>query len=341
MANEQPQAHYRGSAAWMAANNPLIFAGELAFEKDTLKFKFGDGITLWNALPYAGQFSLATASDVLFSNTAEPATPAIDTAKFFFRKLAGRMRAMVKGPSGLATLLSTDPATNYALRVIPNTTTTFTTLGGALTTIGTISHPAPTEQYGVTSNLISAATANATVGTSGAVSSFLRGSVVGANGFEFSARLGFPDASYDQTGVATTGTRIFVGLSDQTFSTGTVNADAPTGHFCGFRRNHVNAAQQHANWQFQCRDGTTTFNVDTGMLFVAGKMYDFRIFCGPQANKIGWAVFNLTDNTEAQGEVTTNLPGSAIYMRPGWQLLTIQALARNVRQQLLTCESDR
>jgi hypothetical protein len=30
-----------------------------------------------------------------------------------------------------------------------------------------------------------------------------------------------------------------------------------------------------------------------------------------------------------------------VYMRPGWQLLTIQALARNVRQQLLTCESDR
>jgi hypothetical protein len=330
-----------GTAAQWTTANPVLMQREMGVETDTRRMKFGDGVTAWASLTYAGEFSLATATNVLFSNTPEPATPAADTANFFIRKLAGRMRAMVKGPSGLAALLATDSATNYALRVIPNTTTTFTIQGGALTTIGTISHPAPTEQYGVTSNLVSAATANATVGTSGAVSAFVRGSVVGANGFEFSVRLGFPDASYDQTGAATTGTRIFVGLSDQAFSTGTVNSDAPTGHFCGFRRNHVNAAQQHANWQFQCRDGTTAFSVDTGMLFVAGKMYDFRIFCGPQANKIGWAIFNLTDNTEQQGEVTTNLPGAAVYMRPGWQLLTIQALARNVRQQLLTCESDR
>lgn len=330
-----------GTAAQWTTANPVLMQREMGVETDTRRMKFGDGVTAWASLAYAGQFSLASATDVLFSNTPEPTTPSANTVEFYARKIAGRMRFLMKGPSGLATLFATDQASNYALRVVPNTTTTLGVTGGALTSVGTISHPAPTEQWGVTSNFVSAATANATVGTSGATTTFVRGSVVGANGFEMSARLGFPDASYDQTGAATTGTRIFVGLSDQAFSTGTVNADAPVGHFCGFRRNHVNAAQQHANWQFQCRDGTTAFNVDTGMPFVAGKMYDFRIFCGPQANKIGWAIFNLTDNTEAQGEVTSNLPGAAVYMRPGWQLLTIQALARNVRQQLLTCESDR
>jgi hypothetical protein len=330
-----------GTSAGLATLNEVLIQGELCWEIDTRKFKFGDGVTAWSALPYAGQFSLATATDVLFSNTPEPATPAADTVEFYARKFAGRMRFFMKGPSGLATMLGTDQATNYALRVVPNTTTTLSVQGGTLTVVGTVSHPAATEQWGVTSNFFVSALANATAGISSSTTTFVRGSVVGANGFMFLTRLGFPDSTYDQTGAATTGTRIFVGLSDLVFSTGTVNSDTPSGHFCGFRRNHVNGGQQHANWQFQCRDGTTTFNVDTGMPFVAGKMYDFGIFCGPQANKIGWAIFNLTDNTEQQGEVTTNLPGAAVYMRPGWQLLTIQALARNVRQQLLTCESDR
>jgi Major tropism determinant N-terminal domain len=330
-----------GTAAQWATANPVLAAGEMGAESDTLRFKFGNGVTAWAGLTYAGQFSLASATDVLFSDIAEPATPAAGTIKLYFRRIAGRMRAFMKEPSGLATMLATDPATNYALRILTNTSTSVTTLGGASTAVGTISHPTPTEQWGVNSNFLSAATANATCGISASVLSFLRGSVVGANGFEFSARLGFPDASYDQTGAATTGTRIFIGLSDQVFATATVNADAPVGNFVGFRRNHVNAAQQHANWQFQSRDGVTTFNVDTGMPFVVGKMYDFRIFCGPQATSIGWHIMNLTDNTEASGTVTNNLPPAATYMRPGWQLLTIQALARNVRQQLLTCESDR
>lgn len=38
---------------WTAAN-PVLLVGEIGFESDTNKFKFGDGATAWKDLPYAG-----------------------------------------------------------------------------------------------------------------------------------------------------------------------------------------------------------------------------------------------------------------------------------------------
>lgn len=41
-----------------ATNNPILGAGELGIESDTNKFKFGDGVTPWNLLPYVVGASL-------------------------------------------------------------------------------------------------------------------------------------------------------------------------------------------------------------------------------------------------------------------------------------------
>lgn len=41
-------------AAKWTANNPVLGKGEMGIEYDTNKFKFGDGKTHWNDLPYAG-----------------------------------------------------------------------------------------------------------------------------------------------------------------------------------------------------------------------------------------------------------------------------------------------
>lgn len=41
------------AAKWIA-NNPILGKGEMGIEYDTNKFKFGDGTTHWNDLPYAG-----------------------------------------------------------------------------------------------------------------------------------------------------------------------------------------------------------------------------------------------------------------------------------------------
>lgn len=47
----------RGLAADWAAQNELLLEGEFGLELDTRKKKIGDGVTLWNDLPYDGEAS--------------------------------------------------------------------------------------------------------------------------------------------------------------------------------------------------------------------------------------------------------------------------------------------
>jgi hypothetical protein len=47
----------RDTAANWTTNNPTLALGEMGIETDTRKFKFGDGTTAWNTLPYASSGS--------------------------------------------------------------------------------------------------------------------------------------------------------------------------------------------------------------------------------------------------------------------------------------------
>jgi hypothetical protein len=57
----------RDTAANWTSTNPTLAAGEIGFETDTNKFKFGTGSTAWNSLPYAGGAS--GGGESTFSNT--------------------------------------------------------------------------------------------------------------------------------------------------------------------------------------------------------------------------------------------------------------------------------
>lgn len=61
----------RGTAAQWTTENPLLADGEQGFEKDTGRRKVGDGITLWNNLPYAADGSQAVSDHV---SDADPHT---------------------------------------------------------------------------------------------------------------------------------------------------------------------------------------------------------------------------------------------------------------------------
>lgn len=61
----------RGTAAAWASTNPTLAVGEPGLETDTRRLKFGDGSTVWTALPYAtappaivASFSIAGAQAV-------------------------------------------------------------------------------------------------------------------------------------------------------------------------------------------------------------------------------------------------------------------------------------
>jgi hypothetical protein len=53
------------STNWTSVN-PILASGEMGFETNTRKFKFGDAVTRWNVLPYA----LDTANQETFSGVA-------------------------------------------------------------------------------------------------------------------------------------------------------------------------------------------------------------------------------------------------------------------------------
>jgi hypothetical protein len=46
--------HKRGTAADIAAHNPVLAEGEFGVETDTFKVKVGDGTKTWTVLPYVG-----------------------------------------------------------------------------------------------------------------------------------------------------------------------------------------------------------------------------------------------------------------------------------------------
>lgn len=76
----------RDTAANWTSSNPTLAQGEMGLETDTNKFKFGDGITAWNSLPYFksgnvdsvnGQTGVVTIT--LDSLATEPQMAAIDS----------------------------------------------------------------------------------------------------------------------------------------------------------------------------------------------------------------------------------------------------------------------
>jgi len=68
----------RGAAVDWADANPTLSDGELGVEVDTRKFKFGDGTTAWNSLPYAVGINNNTGSNIQGVTSVWP--PAVNPA---------------------------------------------------------------------------------------------------------------------------------------------------------------------------------------------------------------------------------------------------------------------
>jgi hypothetical protein len=57
------------AAAW-TASNPVLSSGEIGLEIDTLRLKFGDGASVWTALPY-GTINTASSNNLAVFETSE------------------------------------------------------------------------------------------------------------------------------------------------------------------------------------------------------------------------------------------------------------------------------
>ncbi len=219
----------------------------------------------------------------------------------------------------------------------PNATTSALYLGSAGTSAGTLSTVAPatvgSALFPITTGFSTGTTA-ATVAGLRMTNNAFRHSNLG--GFYLGCHLGLPDASYDQSG-ASTGSRIFVGMSDQTSMVG---SDNPSGNYAGFMRNNVNGGYLHSNWQFVTKNGTTQTLTDTGMAFTPQNMYAFYVH-----SKLGvpgtifWTIKNLTTGSSQSGSVSATLPSTTANLGPVVQIINVNAVARILRVAKVYCEN--
>lgn len=64
----------RGTAAQWTSTNPVLAAGEIGLETDTLRTKYGNGTLTWTALPYSVADASGTSSVDWTSVLNKPAT---------------------------------------------------------------------------------------------------------------------------------------------------------------------------------------------------------------------------------------------------------------------------
>ena len=62
------QLKFKLASEWTSTD--ALLAGEIGIEKDTHKFKIGDGLTTWGELPYSGDPTVQTLVDTLTSRVA-------------------------------------------------------------------------------------------------------------------------------------------------------------------------------------------------------------------------------------------------------------------------------
>jgi hypothetical protein len=331
-----------GTTSTTAAAGNHLHGGEYAStdHSDTHLDTGSDPITQMGGFElYPDDGSGAIALQAQFSTPAAFAED--DHLKFYARWLGYRpvlavrsydremyLGSMITGPENLwmatpntGTTLSSCMLSSWAPSTISGTSTP------------TVSHPTPTSILGFRTKLSTAATAGSDFSVFSTNLLWIRGdSVLPWCGYYYHARVTFEDASYNNSG-ASTGSRIFLGLTDQTGTT-SVGADDPAGHRHGFQRINVNGGKTQTNFFMTVKNGTTEAILDSGVALVQNNVYDFYVFVRPGGGYPFGQIFNLTAGTGSGPMIdvsgAASIPGATTYMRATASLRTINATARTL-----------
>jgi hypothetical protein len=271
--------------------------------------------------------------------TAEPATPAANTLNVYAKKISGRAMLKGMGPSGVD--FAYQPSL-FQQSIFLCTLTTVSTLvgqGGPCTAVASVTAAVTTtEASGVNVNYKTSAVAGNGAGVWQAVSNYFRGSVTnGSNGFFFFTRFG--TTTTVGYGAGATGSRFFMGMSDQTLSTTMVGADNPNGNYAGLQ---YSTNRGDTNWMCVTKDNTTQSTpVSTGVAFAAGKQYDTYVYTPPKGTTIYMRIDNNTDGTTGECTMSTNLPVATTALRPNAFVGPVLTTARDFNFQRMYVETDR
>jgi len=274
------------------------------------------------------------------SSASEPAAPTAGNLRVYSRLTAGRSMLTQKGSSGVSYAFQPSLFQQNVMLVTPGGSAgaLLTATGGQVASTGTLNTSiAGTQANGPMASYTIATVAPA--GIAGANNQFFRGSIAnGANGFFYFMRINLSDTLTNYTS-ATTGTRLFFGLTDQTAATmGASNT--PLGNFVGFR---FAPSADAGVMQFTSRDGTTQTQNTTSTTLAQNKTYDLYVYVKPNdpSNTLYWRIDNLTDGSTQEGTKTNNQPTSTVAMKPMGIMEPMTAITHVFQFQRMYVESDR
>jgi hypothetical protein len=93
----------RGTAAEWTAANPVLAAGEIGYESDTGKFKFGDGINAWSSLTHFSDASALLGAAPESLDTLAELAAAVNDDPDFYTTVAANATAIAANAADIAT----------------------------------------------------------------------------------------------------------------------------------------------------------------------------------------------------------------------------------------------
>ena len=296
------------STNWWSVN-PILAEGELGLELDTMKYKIGNGSAPWRLLNYielAGNFGA-----VGLLETSDP-TPPVSGLTFYAKRIANKVVPKVIGPSGLDTILQPSIAGNGMSIALPGSSAALSYVGmGAMTAVGTVSHPTLIANTLRESTRRAIVTSAATAGSASelrlAAVQCMRGNADNLGGFLAIFRFGVSSLVATQ--------RLAVGLWAATGAT-TVTIE-PSAIVNGI---WIGNDAADANLQLMRNDGAgTATKIDLGSDFVKNQqnaLYELTLFCKPNDDGISYRVKRLDAAGEASGKVITDIPTQTTLLAP-------------------------
>lgn len=240
---------------------------------------------------------------ILENQSAEPALPPAGELDIYSRRIAGRSLPKWQGDDG-------DFPFQQALwgnmlhAWFPGNSTTLTTLGGAVTNVGTVSHPAlaDTNLKTRTSRFL-----NTSATAAGSLAS------TRPTRTEFSRNTGFFSVWRGGLSTLQTGMRFFAGVTDGA-TTAPTNVDPLTstaGSKIGVACNDSSGTLK----LIHNLGGAAPTVVDLGYAISTTNLFELILFAAPGSAQVGYRFRNLSIVEEGvSGTLSTNLPALATFM---------------------------
>jgi hypothetical protein len=287
---------------------------------DNFGFKVSpDGSAFYEAITIDrsnGQVELPQPT-ILPGLTAAPAPPPTGKIAVYARNRAGAPWVDVMRPSGRDFPLQPHFGVNRIANWSPSVTTTITTEGLPITSVGTVSHPTLAGTNLAASmrrwRLTSAAVLDSVAEQRSAGWACWRGNAAGLGGWTFVTRLSL--TTLQATGMA------FFGLYGSTAALATTLTLATVLNCVGIGYQRGT----HANWQLVANDGSgapTLTDMGASFAIATGGVLTLYVAAAPNAASVWVRLVNEVSGAVFEAEITADLPATTQFLSPRLYLNT-------------------